>query len=243
MFLILLLAAASLRLPVDGGVYLPLYPPSPTEKTIPVASFRMDRTPVTNGEYLSFVGEHPEWQRGRVGRLLADSGYLASWKSALETGLDPEAPVTGVSWFAARSYCEAHGGRLPTEAEWELAATASETSRDGSGDPAFAAQILEWYAAPTPAKLPPVGRGKPNFWGLYDLHGLVWEWVEDFNSSMVSADNRDDKDGDRLRFCGNGGTGAASKEDYAAFMRVAFRSSLQATYTTSSLGFRCAEGR
>lgn len=102
------------------------------------------------------------------------------------------------------------------------------------------AEILNWYALPSPAVLPAVGLHPPNFWGIQDLHGLVWEWVEDFNSTVVTVDNRSDGDPDRLHFCGGGAASAAAKEDYAAFMRVAFRASLQATYTTSTPGFRCA---
>lgn len=227
---------------VAGGIYHPLYPASPLEAEITVAPFHLDRSPVTNAAYLAFVQQHSEWQRGQIPHFMADTGYLSTWAGPqnLGTVIQAEGPVTGVSWFAARAFCEARGARLPTEAEWEVAAMASETAPDATKDAAFSAQILNWYSRPSPNPLPKVAQSKPNYWGIYDLHGLIWEWVEDFNSSLVSADNRDDKDGDRLRFCGNGGSGAASKEDYAAFMRVAFRSSLEATYAVNNLGFRCA---
>jgi sulfatase modifying factor 1 len=147
------------------------------------------------------------------------------------------APVTGVSWFAARAYCRARGGRLPTEAEWELAAAGRP---DGLMDERELAEVLTWYGRPTPPALPSVGRTPANGWGAHDLHGLVWEWVEDFNASLVSVDNREQDGPDELAFCGAGALSATAREDYAAFMRVAFRSSLLATSTTRNLGFRCA---
>ena len=84
------------------------------------------------------------------------------------------------------------------------------------------------------------GKGKPNFWGIEDLHGLTWEWIHDFGASLVSSDSREKGEGQKLRFCGASGASARDPSDYASFMRVAFRSSLEAPYTTARLGFRCA---
>jgi protein SCO1/2 len=68
----------------------------------------------------------------------------------------------------------------------------------------------------------------------------VWEWVFDFNNDVVSTDSRAEG-GDRAKaFCGAGAADARDREDYARFMRAAFRSSLEARFTTRSLGFRCA---
>ena len=75
----------------------------------------------------------------------------------------------------------------------------------------------------------------------YTATGLVWEWVDDFNTAMVTGESRADTGLERDLFCGAGAAGAKDSSDYAAFMRSALRSSLQANNTTTSLGFRCAQ--
>jgi sulfatase modifying factor 1 len=227
---------------VGPGELHPLYATTAAATTVKVGAFALDRTPVTNAEFLGFVREHARWRRDRAAKVFADDGYLAHWAGPDELGPDarPDQPVTRVSWFAARAYCRARGKRLPTEAEWEFAATAGRTSADGASEPGFRERILAWYAQPATADLPAVGQRPPNYWGVHDLHGLVWEWVLDFNGTLVSSDSRAGKSADRLQFCGAGAFVAGDKLDYAGFMRLAFRGSLKARYTARTLGFRCA---
>jgi formylglycine-generating enzyme required for sulfatase activity len=227
---------------VGPGTYRPLYPPSPAEAEVQVKAFLLDRLPVTNGDFVAFVRAHPEWQRDRIPRVFADEGYLSHWSGPAELGVeaDERQPVVRVSWFAAKAYCASRGARLPTEAEWELAAAASRTRADGRTDPAWREQILAWYSRPNPERLPVVGTTPPNYWGVHDLHGLVWEWVLDFNAAMLTTDARRTGDKDPLTFCGGGAVNATDKANYPSFMRIAFRSSLRAGYTTHNLGFRCA---
>ncbi len=230
-------ARATHMVAVGPGTYRPLFPVSPDAREVPVHRFLLDRTPVTNAQFLSFVNEHPEWRRDRVARVTAEATYLARWAApdALGPRALPEQPVVEVSWFAARAYCTSQGRRLPTEAEWEVAAAASPTAADASNDPRWRATLAELYARSN-AELPEVGRGQENFWHVQDLHGVTWEWVLDFNGALGLGGDASD----RLRFCGAGGTGADDKTDFAAFERVALRSSLRADYTTKNLGFRCA---
>ena len=72
------------------------------------------------------------------------------------------------------------------------------------------------------------------------MHGLVWEWVDDYNTALVTGESRGDSGLDRNLFCGSESVGSSDPKDYAAFMRFAFRSSLEAKYTVRNLGFRCA---
>lgn len=208
-------------------------------------AFLLDRHPVTNAEYLEFVRANPKWRRSQVRRLFADPSYLEHWKGDLEIGgnagaLDRQ-PVRFVSWFAAKAYCAWKGGRLPTTVEWEFAAGAGYNGADGTQEPEFVRAVQEWYATPAPGMLPAVQSRRPNYFGIHDLHGLVWEWTSDFNSAIVTGDARGDTGLDRQLFCGAGSLGANDRGNFAAFMRFGFRSSLRAPYTVHNLGFRCAK--
>lgn len=207
-----------------------------------IAPFALMRRPVNNAQFLAFVKAHPQWRRDRVPEVLAEPRYLSHWRSATELGPRalPEQPVTSVSWFAADAYCESVGARLPTWSEWEYAAAADETRRDARKDPAWRERILAWYSTSSRLALPRAGLQAPNVYGVQDLHGLVWEWTEDFSSLLVSADNRNQGDADRMKFCGAGALSMDDRENYAVLMRVAMLSSLEARDTTLNLGFRCA---
>jgi formylglycine-generating enzyme required for sulfatase activity len=217
-------------------------PQGKDQAPIAIGSFRLDRDPVTNGEFLEFVNTHPKWRRDRVARLFADPQYLTHWQAPAElgAGVRPMQPVTRVSWFAAKAYCESRGESLPTWYQWEYAAAASETRADARGDPAWRQRILDWYAQPSTDALPDVAQGPANFYGVNDLHGLVWEWVLDYNALLVSNDSREQGGADRLRFCGEGALSAADRDNYAVLMRIAYLSALEANFTTANLGFRCA---
>lgn len=228
------------RLP--AGSYLPLYMKDPKPRL--VDEFYIDVAPVTNAEFLEFVREHPKWQRSVVKRLFADGNYLKHWAGNLDLGQEAEqiadSPVTNVSWFAARAYLKSRGKRLPTTDEWEYVACADETRPNASGDPKFTARLLEWYGRPGGGRLPRVGSAPANVYGVRAMHGYVWEWVADFNNSMVTGESRGDTGIDRKLYCAGGALGATDTRNYAAFMRYAFRSSLKGNYTVPNLGFRGA---
>jgi sulfatase modifying factor 1 len=236
-------APAPDRAHVGGATIATILPPAPDQKTVKVAPFDMDRTPVTNAAFAAFVARQPRWRRDRVARVFADDGYLRQWSSpAAPSPGTAHQPVVGVSWFAADAYCRAQGARLPTWYEWELVAAASATAADARGDPAWRQAILDWYAQPATAALPDVGKSAANLYGVRDVHGVVWEWVLDLSAMMVSADNRVQNDPDMLKFCGTGALTMEQKENYAMLMRIATLSSMQASYTSSSMGFRCVTG-
>jgi formylglycine-generating enzyme required for sulfatase activity len=233
--------AAAAMPTVRGGRFESVLPPAPGVKKVTVRSYRLDRTPVTNADFARFVRQHPEWRRDRVAALFAEKEYLAHWSSATEPGAAiARQPVVRISWFAASAYCEARGARLPTWYEWEYAAAASATSPDARSDPNWQRQILEWYSRSARGALPDVGGTPANYYAIQDLHGVVWEWVYDLSSMLVSGDNRQQSDPDTLRFCGEGALTMEQKENYATLMRIAMLSSMQARYTSATMGFRCA---
>jgi formylglycine-generating enzyme required for sulfatase activity len=230
---------------VRGGKFESVLPPAPGVKQVTVADFRLDRTPVTNAQFARFVQQHPEWRRDQIAAVFADDRYLSHWSSATEPGNGVgNRPVVRVSWFAAAAYCEARGARLPAWYEWEYAAAAGATVADARRDPAWQQVVLSWYSRSASASLPDVGRSPPNYYGIRDLHGVVWEWVDDFAGMLVAGDNRQQSDPDSLRFCGPGALTMEQKENYPTLMRIALLSSMQARYTGAAMGFRCAvDGR
>jgi formylglycine-generating enzyme len=230
------------RATIPAGVYRPLLVRPDEPKQVPVRAFALGVLPVTNAEYLEFVRANPKWRRSAVKRLFADAKYLAHWSADLEpgAGAQPDQPVTHVSWFAAKAYCAWQGGRLPTTAEWEMAAAAGFATSDGTKERDFMHALLRWHATPSASVLPAVGSARANAFGVHDLHGLVWEWTSDFNTAMVTGDARGDTGIERQLFCGAGSVGASDRANYPAFMRSAFRSSLRASYTVHNLGFRPA---
>lgn len=229
----------ALMVAVEGGEVELLFPIEGEEATR-IEPFLIDRVPVTNAEFQAFVEQNPQWSRSAVPELFADSGYLSNWVGDTQLGtLEPRAPVTNVSWFAAAAYCEARGARLPTEAEWEYVAQGGITHRNGKDEPGFNARVLTLTS--NRSRNPgPVGQAEANYFGVHDLHGLVWEWVLDIGSSFNTGDSRNEGDRRLQLVCGGGSAGAQDKSDYAAFLRYAYRAGLSGSYSGSGLGFRCA---
>jgi formylglycine-generating enzyme len=228
---------------IPGGVYVPAFRSAAAAKEVSISSFLLDITPVTHADFLEFVKANPKWRRSEVKQAWADSEYLKNWTGDTELGPSvlPKAPVTYVSWNAAKAYARWKGKRLPTTHEWEYVAAASSTRPDGANDPFFLKEIRHWYSTPSPAAIPAVGQKPANIYGIYDMHGLIWEWVADFNVTMVGRDTPIEGAVDKDRFCGGGALDAKDRDDFPAFMRYGLRSSLKPTYTVHNLGFRCAK--
>ena len=210
-------------------------------RSISVETFYLDDSPITNAEYLVFVRANPQWSRSKVLTLYADSSYLKYWKSDYELPehLAPEAPITNISWFAAEAYAKSVGKRLPTIDEWEYVALADANKKNASSDPEFTSFILKTYEEKG-KYAQHIKSNQPNYYGVYDMFGLVWEWTHDFNAVMMSGESRNDNTVNESLFCAGAAVTTSDLRNYAAFMRYALRASLNADYCVKNLGFRCA---
>ncbi|HLX60088.1 MAG TPA: formylglycine-generating enzyme family protein [Planctomycetota bacterium] len=105
-------------------------------------------------------------------------------------------PVKYVSWDEATEFCKTLNGksgdtsfeaRLPTEAEWEYACRAGTRTRFYSGDSDGDLDAAGWFDANSGRTIHPVGQKKPNAFGLYDMHGNIYQWCQDFYKDSYAA--------------------------------------------------------
>lgn len=159
---------------------------------------------------------------------------------------DPRRPVDQVTWLQAQEFIQKLNKlekttkyRLPTEAEWEYAARAGTTSAYFFGDNARDLSRYAWFGAENDVGTAPVGKKQPNPWGLHDIYGNVWEWVEDCGHpdyQGAPADARPWPGGDcSVRVVRGGGWN--SPADYA---RSAVRGNSVPDLNDSGTGFRLA---
>ncbi len=164
----------------------------PTMVVVPAGKFMMG-----SADGVGLDTEHPQHEV-TIAKPFAVSKYevtLAEWDACVAAGVCPATSDTGwgrdkrpainASWDDAQQYVawlSRHTGkayRLPSEAEWEYAARAGTTTVYSFGDDAAALGDYAWNKGNSESMTHPVGEKKPNAFGLYDVHGNVWEWVED----------------------------------------------------------------
>ena len=154
--------------------------------TVTLFAFEMSAYETTQGQYTAVIGSNP-------------SHFTE----------DNNLPVEQVSWNDAIMFCNAlstkaglqpcynessgacdfskNGFRLPTEAEWEYACRAGSTTTYNLGDAESDLARAGWYRSNSSSKTHPVGGKTPNIWGLYDMHGNVWEWCYDWSGAYTSG--------------------------------------------------------
>lgn len=183
---------------------------------VSISAFEMLETEVTQAQYEAVVGVDPSCNFGGAG--------------------GPNYPVECVTWDAAKTFCEAVGGRLPTEAEWEYAARAGN---GGTYPCEYELTCMPDYAVFKLTHKYPIKSRQANAFGLYELLGNVWEWTADwYSSSYYSVSPAADPPGPATgttRVIRGGAFNSALES-----MAFQNRGNTDPATTNNSLGFRCA---
>lgn len=180
----------------------------PTHKVTIDYDFAIGKYEVTNQEFVKFLNDVSTVESEWVGTKSQDedSHIIKSSSSySVENGYEKH-PVIEVTWFGAKAYAKwlsqktGKTYRLPTEAEWEFAVRAETTSKWSFGDSKSNLKKYAWYdensyglgADHKDYGTHQIGTKEANPWGVYDMHGNVWEWCEDW---YVNSYNNTPKDG------------------------------------------------
>ena len=196
-------------------------------------AFYISRSEITNRQWKRFVTADPQWGKARIASKEHDDHYLEHWMGESYASSIADHPVVHVSWFAAKAYCDWAGGRLPTEAEWEKACRAGSTTTYCFGDDDGGFGAYAWCQRNSSRATHPVGQKRPNTWGIYDMHGNVWEWC---SSKFVplpyrASDGREDSgDGMSSRVL-RGGSWRSYSPDCASAYRIGNTPTSCAAYT------------
>jgi len=241
---------------IPGGEFMMGSSKSPEElaKAFPPTSFRSSRgddpqhkvritkpfylgvTEVTQEQYEKVMGKNPSF--------FSKTGRGAGRFKGTDTS---NSPVEQVSWGDAVEFCkklsvmEGHTYRLPTEAEWEYACRAGGTTVFCFGDDERQLAEYAWFAKNSDRNTHPVGTKKPNAWGLFDMHGSVWEWCQDrygenYYAKLPTDDPTGPAFGSARVFRGGGWLITAWD------CRSSSRDGVSPSARNDSLGFRVARG-
>jgi formylglycine-generating enzyme required for sulfatase activity len=195
---------------------------------------------VTQAEYLQVMGRNPS-------SFSSFSSTGTSRRQVLNRDTS-RFPVETVSWEDATEFCRrlsalpaekasARVYRLPTEAEWEYACRADSKTKWSFGNSESSLGDYAWYTSNAGRKTNPVGQKKPNAWGLYDMHGNVWEWCSDWLGDYASTTVSDPTGPAAGSLRVNRG---GSWHSTARLCRSAARAGLQPSFRVNDLGFRLA---
>ena len=174
-----------------------------------LSPFRIANTPVTEQQYRFLLGHEIE-----------DNANL---------------PVTQISWWEAYLYCRWVGGNLPTEAQWECACRAGTNTKWWTGNDVSLLKKAAWYDEGVDGDPQALRAKEPNPWGLYDIHGNVWEWCNDWYGPYKKEEENNplgEENGTKRII--RGGNAAVP----ADMVRSAYRRAEQPSCKSLTIGFR-----
>lgn len=232
--------------------------PEETQYKVTLSAFRMSKCEITNAQYAAFlnsknIGGDGLYAAGAYPTqvlIYASSGkvdwglHYISDKWIPAPGYD-NYPVVNVTWYGAMEFATFVGGTLPTEAQWEYACRAGSKTPFNTGRYLGYSQANYDWTHPynsdvystikSPGKTQVVGTYRANDFGLYDMHGNVWEWCSDWYGQYPKNAQINPKGPTEGMFhVFRGG----SWNNYAYFCRSAYRRSNEPTYKYVILGFR-----
>jgi formylglycine-generating enzyme required for sulfatase activity len=211
--------------------------------TVYLDAYAIDKYEVTNAQYAEFLNAEGNQEEGGYTWLDADDSDVRIHESGgvwqVDAGYEDH-PVTEVTWYGARAYCEWQGKRLPTEAEWEKAARGASDTRMypwGNEDPDCSRLNYDYCVGDTaPVGSYPSGASP---YGALDMAGNVWEWVNDWYDSnyydVSPHNNPPGPDRGNSRVLRGGGW-----YNIWPGVRVALRLYYYPFSSDDGLGFRCA---
>ncbi len=193
---------------------------------VQISAFEMTQTEITQEQYEFVMTWNP------------------SWFQVPNSNSCRHCPVESITWFDARAFCHAVGGRLPTEAEWEYAVRAGSTTQYPCGDESECADEIGWWEWNGGEQTHPVKGKLPNDYGLYDMSGNVWEWVEDCWHDNYEGAPTDGRAWLKEEFCHEhvirGGSYHSDVYIYGDYRRSSYRDKGISVFSSESRGFRCA---
>jgi formylglycine-generating enzyme required for sulfatase activity len=239
---------------VTGGVFAL---GTPTVNTT-ISSFKLSKHEITNEQYIYFLnqincpanGTYNDPTYGSVELIDMDdsdcaighNGSVFYFKGSTYAPTS-NCPVIEVTWYGANRYCRWAGGRLPTEAEWEVAARSATTGQSGGtynyqwAGTNTESQLTNyaWYTVNSSSKTHPVGTKTANALGLRDMSGNVWEWCNDWWGSTfpTSSNNPTGPAAGSSRLLRGGSWGNS-----ATYCSVSYRYGINPSFSDFYYGFR-----
>ena len=151
--------------------------------------YLIDIYPVSNTQFSTFLDANPQWQKKNIPSQLHDGNYLESWNGRNPPRDRADHPVIYVSWYAAMAYATWIGKRLPTKAEWEMAARGGLHGKKYPWGDQINMDMANYGMHI--GKTTSVEQYPPNEYGIYDMIGNVWEWCLDAHGDKTKYQSYD----------------------------------------------------